>query len=85
MCVLCCEIALLQAAQRGGLREAKKSTLHIGKYRDLRPLNAANTPGNYQKGFRAFQEVKSMGVQGWLICTHLHSGQFFFEFPMMPL
>ena len=53
VCVLCCEIVLPQAAQRGA-SERQKSTLYIGKYRNLRSLNAVNTQGNYQKGFCAF-------------------------------
>ena len=53
--VLCC-VVLPQAAQRTGGQggvgsEGQKSTLYTGKYKNLSPLNAANTRGKYQKGF----------------------------------
>ena len=78
VCVFCCGIVLPQAAQRGAA-ERQKSTLYIGKYRNLRPLNAVNTQGNYQKGFHAF------ACQWAFRVAHFHSGRFFFENPMMPL
>ena len=78
VCVLCCDIVLPQAAQRGA-SERQKSTLYIGKYRNLRSLNAVNTQGNYQKGFHAF------ACQWAFRVAHFHSERFFFENPMMPL
>ena len=50
VCVFCCGIVLPQAAQRRA-SERQKSTLYTGKYKNLSPLNAANTRGKYQKGF----------------------------------
>ena len=62
VCVLCC-VVLPQVAQGAGgegglIREAK--ALYIEKFGNLRPLNAANTWGNHQKGFLCV--FMSMGV-----------------------
>ena len=83
--LLCCCLFPLRshrrsAQQTGGVgSEGQKSTLYTGKYKNLRPLNAANTRGKYQKGFYAF------ACQWAFRVAHFHSGRFFFENPMMPL
>ena len=62
VCVLCC-VVLPQVAQRaggGGGAQRGKKAIYIGKYGNLRPLNAANTRGNHQKGFLCV--FMSMGV-----------------------
>ena len=62
VCVLCC-VVLPQVAQRagggGGAEERQKGNMYR-KFGNLRPLNAANTRGNHQKGFLCV--FMSMGV-----------------------
>ena len=54
VCALLCCVASGSTEDRGtgGVgSEGQKSTLYTGKYKNLSPLNAANTRGKYQKGF----------------------------------
>ena len=62
VCALLCCVAsgsTERAGGGGGAQRGKKAT-YIGKYGNLRPLNAANTRGNHQKGFLCV--FMSMGV-----------------------
>ena len=61
VCALLCCVASGSTEDRGtggvgsegqkSTRPGQKSTLYTGKYKNLSPLNAANTRGKYQKGF----------------------------------
>ena len=82
VCALLCCVASGSTEDRGtgGVgSEGQKSTLYTGKYKNLSPLNAANTRGKYQKGFYA------SSCQWAFRVAHFHSERFFFENPMMPL
>ena len=63
VCVLCC-VVLPQVAQGagggGGAHQRGKKAIYIEKFGNLRPLNAANTRANHQKGFLCV--FMSMGV-----------------------
>ena len=62
VCALLCCVASGSTEGRGGGfgPERPKKAIYIGKYGNLRPLNAANTRGNHQKGFLCV--FMSMGV-----------------------
>ena len=69
VCALLCCVASGSTEDRGtgGVgSEGQKSAQYTGKYENLRPLNAANTRGKYQKGF---MRLHVNGRLGWLIST----------------
>ena len=62
VCALLCCVASGSTEGRGGggAHQRGKKATYIEKFGNLRPLNAANTRGNHQKGFLCV--FMSMGV-----------------------